>query len=147
MKSEMSVGRLPEGPTGRQIITFAPVDPGTAAREARDVAGLHLENAGEVGAFGTLDEVAGDGVYFEELGIAVVDSAPDQLGALSRAVNDSASPILAVEPEVYVHVFDTIEATAARCRKNRFRTIWPWLSPRVSRCSIGLCSGVTPPAE
>ena len=112
MKSEMSVGRLPDGPTGRQIITFAPVDPGTAAREARDVAGLHLENAGEVGAFGTLDEVAGDGVYFEELGIAVVDSAPDQLGALSRAVNDSASPILAVEPEVYVHVFDTIEATA-----------------------------------
>lgn len=109
MSTETAAGRVPEGPTGRQIITFAQVEPGTAVRETRDVAGLDLANARDVGAFGTLGEVEADGVYLEALGIAIVDSAPDQLGALSRAVGDSASPILAVEPEVYVYAFDTIE--------------------------------------
>ena len=108
MNTETTTGRLPEGPTGRQIITFAQVDPGTATREMRDVAGLDLSNARDVGAPG---EASGGGVYLETLNIAIVDSAPDQLGALSRAVDDSASPIIAVEPEVYVHAFDTIEAT------------------------------------
>lgn len=111
MNTETAADRVPEGPTGRQIITFAQVEPGTAVRETRDVAGLDLANARDVGAFGTLEEVAADGVYLEELGIAIVDTAPDQLGALSRAVGDSTSPILAVEPEVYVHALDTIEET------------------------------------
>ncbi|MDR6905235.1 subtilisin family serine protease [Agromyces sp. 3263] len=103
MTTETVADRVPEGPTGRQIITFAQVDPATAARELRDIAGLDLANARDVGAFGTLEEVAGDGVYLEELNIAIVDSVPDQLGALSRAVGDSASPVLAIEPEVWVH--------------------------------------------
>lgn len=111
MSTETAADRVPEGPTGRQIITFAQVEPGTAMRETRDVAGLDLANARDVGAFGTLDDVEADGVYLEELGIAIVDTAPDQLGALSRAVGDSTSPILAVEPEVYVHALDTIEET------------------------------------
>lgn len=111
MSTASTVGRLPEGPTGRQIITFDNVDPGTASREARDVAGLDLTDSREVDAFETLDEVDGDGVYFATLGIAVVDSAPEQLGALSRAVGDSTSPVLAVEPEVYVYAFDTIDTT------------------------------------
>ena len=108
MRTESTVGRLPEGPTGRQIITFDNVDAGRARGEARDVAGLDLTDSREVEAFETLEEVPGDGVYFETLNIAIVDSAPEQLGALSRAVGDSASPVLAVEPEVYVHAFDTI---------------------------------------
>ena len=110
MTTETVADRVPEGPTGRQIITFAQVDPATAARELRDVAGLDLANARDVGAFGTLEEVAGDGVYLEELNIAIVDSVPDQLGALSRAVDDSASPVLAIEPEVWVHAL-TMEDT------------------------------------
>ncbi|MFD4421111.1 S8 family serine peptidase [Agromyces sp. NPDC058484] len=110
MNTDSAVGRVPEGPTGRQIITFAPVDDATATRELRDVAGF------DIGAPRGLDDPAaaatGD-VYLEELGIAVVDSAPEQLGALSRAVGDSASPILAVEPEVYVYPFDSIDAPPA----------------------------------
>lgn len=109
MNTDSAVGRVPEGPTGRQIITFAPVDAGTAARELKDVAGF------DVGTPRGEDPTAvatGD-VYLDVLGIAVVDSAPEQLGALSRAVGDSASPILAVEPEVYVHPFDTIDAPPA----------------------------------
>ena len=109
MDTDSAVGRVPEGPTGRQIITFAPVDDSTATRELRDVAGF------DVGSARGLDDPAaaatGD-VYLEELGIAIVDSGPEQLGALSRAVGDSASPILAVEPEVYVYPFDTIDAEA-----------------------------------
>ena len=109
MDTDSAVGRVPEGPTGRQIITFAPVDDSTATRELRDVAGF------DVGSARGLDDPAaaatGD-VYLEELGIAIVDSAPEQLGALSRAVGDSASPILAVEPEVYVYPFDAIDAEA-----------------------------------
>ncbi|WP_156401935.1 S8 family serine peptidase [Agromyces sp. Soil535] len=111
MSTETASGRVPEGPTGRQIITFAEVDPGTAMRELHDVAGLDLANARDVGAFGTLEEVDADGVYLEALNIAIVDAPPDRAGALSRAVDDSASPILAVEPEVYVYAFDTIEET------------------------------------
>ena len=106
MNTDSAGGRMPEGPTGRQIITFAPVDDSTATRELRDVAGL------EVGRARGLDDPAAaatGNVYLEELGIAIVDSVPDQLGALSRAVDDSTSPILAVEPEVYVYPFDTIE--------------------------------------
>jgi subtilisin family serine protease len=110
MNTDSAAGRMPEGPTGRQIITFAPVDDGTATRELRDVAGVDVP-----AARGLDDPVAmatGD-VYLDELGIAIVDSVPDQLGALSRAVDDSQSPILAVEPEVYVYPFDTIDAPPA----------------------------------
>ncbi|WP_173922994.1 S8 family serine peptidase [Agromyces sp. Marseille-P2726] len=114
MSTASTVDRLPEGPTGRQIITFDNVDAGRARGEARDVAGLDLADSREVEPFETLDEVDGDGVYFATLGIAVVDSAPERLGDLSRAVGDSASPVLAVEPEVYVHVFDTIETDETR---------------------------------
>ena len=107
MNTDSAGGRVPEGPTGRQIITFAPVDDATATRELRDVAGL------DVGTARGLDDpaaVATGNVYLEELRIAIVDSVPDQLGALSRAVGDPESPILAVEPEVYVYPFDTIDA-------------------------------------
>ena len=110
MNTDSAAGRVPVGPTGRQIITFAPVDDGTATRELRDVAGVDVP-----AARGLDDPVAmatGD-VYLDELGIAIVDSVPDQLGALSRAVDDSQSPILAVEPEVYVYPFDTIDAPPA----------------------------------
>ena len=103
MNTDSAAGRPPEGPTGRQIITFAPVDDATATRELRDVAGI------DVGTARGLDDpaaVATGNVYLEELRIAIVDSVPDQLGALSRAVGDSESPILAVEPEVYVYPFD-----------------------------------------
>ena len=95
MNTESAGGRVPEGPTGRQIITFAPVDDATATRELRDVAGL------DVGTSRGLDDPAAaatGNVYLEELRIAIVDSVPDQLVALSRAVGDSESPILAVEP-------------------------------------------------
>jgi len=110
MNTDSAAGRMPEGPTGRQIITFAPVDDGTATRELRDVAGV------DVPAARGLDDpvaMATGNVYLDELGIAIVDSVPDQLGALSRAVDDSQSPILAVEPEVYVYPFDTIDAPPA----------------------------------
>lgn len=109
MNTDSAGGRVPEGPTGRQIITFAPVDEATAVRELKDVAGFDVGTPrGEDPA-----AVATGDVYLDVLGIAVVDSAPEQLGALSRAVGDSASPILAVEPEVYVHPFDAIDAPAA----------------------------------
>src|SRR6185436_15956586 len=110
MNTDSAAGRVPEGPTGRQIITFAPVDDETATRELRDVAGF------DIGTPRGLDDpaaVATGDVYLDKLGIAIVDSAPEQLGALSRAVGDSASPIIAVEPEVYVYPFDTIDAMDA----------------------------------
>lgn len=109
MNTDSAGGRVPEGPTGRQIITFAPVDETTATRELKDVAGFDIGTPrGEDPA-----AVATGDVYLDVLGIAVVDSAPEQLGALSRAVGDSASPILAVEPEVYVYPFDSIDAPPA----------------------------------
>lgn len=109
MNTDSAGGRVPEGPTGRQIITFAPVDEATATRELKDVAGFDIGTPrGEDPA-----AVATGDVYLDVLGIAVVDSAPEQLGALSRAVGDSASPILAVEPEVYVYPFDSIDAPPA----------------------------------
>lgn len=109
MNTDSAGGRVPEGPTGRQIITFAPVDEATATRELKDVAGFDIGTPrGE-----DPTAVATGDVYLDVLGIAVVDSAPEQLGALSRAVGDSASPILAVEPEVYVYPFDSIDAPPA----------------------------------
>jgi subtilisin family serine protease len=110
MNTDSAAGRVPEGPTGRQIITFAPVDEDTATRELRDVAGFDI--ATPRGLDDPAAVATGD-VYLDKLGIAIVDSAPEQLGALSRAVGDSASPIIAVEPEVYVYPFDTIDAMDA----------------------------------
>lgn len=108
MNSSDADARVPEGPTGRQIITFAPVDGDRATRELHDVAGL---DSGMVQGLGDSPaEAASHDVFLDRLNIAIVDSDSDQLGALSLAVADSSSPILAVEPEVYVHALDSIDA-------------------------------------
>ncbi|GAA2038489.1 hypothetical protein GCM10009819_24140 [Agromyces tropicus] len=103
--------RLPEGPTGRQIITFAPVDADTATRELRDVAGI--ERSMPRGLGDDPAAAASGDLYLDLLNIAVVDGDGEQARSLSRAVDDSSSPILAVEPEVWVHPLDTIDAMDA----------------------------------
>ena len=119
MNTDSPIGRVPEGPTGRQIITVRPGrrrhgHPRAARRRRlrrRHARGRRPGSRGE-----------GD-VYLDVFGIAIVDSAPEQLGALSRAVGDSASPILAVEPEVYVYPFDAIDAAGGvRGRRGRRRS-------------------------
>ncbi|BDZ54198.1 S8 family serine peptidase [Agromyces marinus] len=104
-------GGIPMGPTGRQIITFAPVEADAAARELRDVAGMERSMSRGLGD-DPAAATSGD-MYLDLLNVAVVDGDGDQIGALSRAVDDPSSPIIAIEPEVWVHPLDTIDAVDA----------------------------------
>ena len=48
-------------------------------------------------------ETKPEGIFFEELGVAVVESLPEEIHGLSAEAGTEASPILLVEPERFVY--------------------------------------------
>ncbi len=48
-------------------------------------------------------EAKPEGIFFEELGVAVVESSPEEVRSLSVEAGTEASPILLVEPERFVY--------------------------------------------
>ncbi|HEV2852579.1 MAG TPA: S8 family serine peptidase [Thermoanaerobaculia bacterium] len=99
-----SLAAEPEGNlTGRYIVTFRAGAQNQAMSLMSRSAGIGLVASAadfEAGAV-DLEQTQGAGaVYFDQLGVAVVSTPPDQLNALAAAVaEDDESAILAVEPE------------------------------------------------
>jgi subtilisin family serine protease len=96
------------GFTGRTLVLLEEGAGDQAIEALQDVAGLSatssVELAEEPVAIEALDA---QGVVFGELGVAVVDAAPDQVKALGAAVSGD-NPILALESERIVYAFEGI---------------------------------------
>ena len=106
--TEMSippVGAL--GTTGRYLVLFREGTPDAAAKALHNSAGLRVTRFGDMSA-AALDAPDGDGVMFDEIGVAVVDSDPDQLRQLGMAAADTTNDILAVEPERVMYAIGAI---------------------------------------
>lgn len=98
-------GIVAPGMTGRYLVLLREDAIQEGIQALSDTVGLTVANAAdfENGAIGA-EAVAGTaGVVFDRIGVAVVDSPPEQIMRLSAAAADSSSPILAVEPERIVY--------------------------------------------
>ena len=101
-------GSMPQaGQTGRTLVLLregaSEKGPGTLAQ----VAGISAVRAAELGDEpAVVEAVDAEGVIYDELNVAVVEAAPDQVRALGIAVTGD-SAILAVEPERLVHALET----------------------------------------
>lgn len=109
---------FPTGPTGRYLVTLRDGDTQSMTRALASVAGLRAASAAdfEGGRITAEGLETSEAVLFDQIGVAVVSAMPDQLAALDNAVSDNATPIVAIEPEEYVHIFrddDDREAAAA----------------------------------
>ena len=88
------------GTTGRFLVLLR--EGGSGAQTLNKVAGLKVASSADFSTAGVSAESldAAGGIVFEDLGVAVVDAQPDQVGALSAA---GESGVMAVEPERIVH--------------------------------------------
>ncbi|RKT53534.1 S8 family serine peptidase [Saccharothrix australiensis] len=90
--------------TGRYLVLLEDNSAAAGAREMNRVAGINA--AGAVESVTPADLEASDGIIFQDLGVAVVNAAPDQVNRLARAV-DEPGPISVVEPERIVRALAT----------------------------------------
>lgn len=95
---------LPTGPTGRQIIVLRPDTARAGISAINEIAGIRATAASELSP-AAADPSKGN-IFFEELDIMVVEGGASQMGALEASVFDSSSPVLSVEPEMYVVPMD-----------------------------------------
>ncbi|MBW4717435.1 S8 family serine peptidase [Saccharothrix obliqua] len=86
--------------TGRYLVLLDDSSITAGAREMNRVAGINAASAVE--SVSPADLETADGVIFHDLGIAVVNAAPEQVTRLARAA-DEPGPITVVEPERIVH--------------------------------------------
>ena len=89
------------GTTGRYLVLLRE-DGASGAETLSRLAGLRVASTADFSGVGVTAEGLGGagGLVFEDLGVAVVDAQPDQVGALAAAGD---SGVLAVEPERIVH--------------------------------------------
>ncbi len=100
------------GKTGRTLVLLEEGTAGQAAEVLLDAAGISAVRSGDVGGESiALESLDADGMVFDELDVAVVAAAPDQLQALGTAVTGENS-ILAVEAERIVYALETPLGTA-----------------------------------
>lgn len=100
--------QLPSGPTGRYLVVLRDVGQKSLVKSLKNIAGLSAVSSAdfESAAVNQQDIGKADALIFEHLGVAVVDVDPNQLSAMESAVADNTNPILAVEPEEYVHALE-----------------------------------------
>jgi subtilisin family serine protease len=93
------------GTTGRTLVLLEEDAGSGAASFLSDVAGLSSVSSAELAGDGTAAAEDPGNVVFEDLGVAVVDAAPDQVSALGVATAGE-NPILAVEAERLVYALE-----------------------------------------
>jgi subtilisin family serine protease len=105
----LDTSQLPTGPTGRYLVVMRDIGQQALAKSLRNVAGLSAVSSAEWESAEVTTEDIGkaDALVFEHLGIAVVSADPTQVSALENSVLDNAVPVLAVEPEEYVHALES----------------------------------------
>ena len=101
----------PEGPapgtTGKYLVLMREDAVEEGIRTLDTAAGLSVASASDYddGAVEGESLAESEAIVFNELGVAVVDTSPDQIQALGAATAEQAeqSPILAIEPERVVY--------------------------------------------
>lgn len=90
--------------TGRQLVLFATEATETATRTLAETVGLKVTSIppAETAAVDPDSIAASEAMVFESIGVAVVNSAPDQAPVLGTAAT-AANGILAIEPERVVY--------------------------------------------
>lgn len=101
-------GQLPSGPTGRYLVVLRNIGQKSLVKSLKNTAGLNAVSSADFeGAVVTEKDVSkADALIFEHIGVAVVDADPNQISSIESAVPDNTSPILAIEPEEWVHALD-----------------------------------------
>jgi subtilisin len=96
---------LPSGPTGRHLIVLQDVGQSALIKTLKDSAGLRAMSSAdfESAAVTPKDLSEADAVIFHNIGVAVVKADPNQVSTLESVVADNVNPVVAVEPEEYVH--------------------------------------------
>jgi subtilisin family serine protease len=91
------------GTTGRFLVLMRDEDGGAAARILSDRVGLRVARSSDFKASAAPGQVEGaEGVYYDEIGVAVVDADPDQFESLTAA-ETAGSAVAVVEPERIVY--------------------------------------------
>lgn len=99
-----------EGTTGRYLVLMEPGAIRSATRALYDKAGLTLASVSDFeGAPAKALQInASEGVVFDDLGIAVVNALPDQIGAMGVAVTSNPA-FQWVEPERVVYAIGEVD--------------------------------------
>ena len=93
------------GMTGRYLVLLREDAIQEGIQALSNTVGLNVANAAdfEAGAISAEAVAGASGVVFDRIGVAVVDSPPEQIRMLSESAADTNSPILAIEPERIVY--------------------------------------------
>ncbi len=94
-----------------------------------DTAAQGMQMLGQSFASTSADSI----VYFENLGVAVVDATPDELSTSSTSLNNSA--ILAIEPERIFYPIVNLQDTATATQVNESEYTWGLQATGVVNCS------------
>ena len=105
------------GTTGKYLVLLREDAVDAGVRTLSDAAGLSVTSSSDFdeGAVGGEVLAEAEAVVFDELAVALVDTPPDQIQALSAATAEQAdeSPILAIEPERVVYALQDGPPTPA----------------------------------
>lgn len=98
---------VPPGTTGRYLVLFKDDATEEGLKHLKKATGRTLAKAAEALSVGAADpgKSAGGDLHFETLGVAVLDSPPEEMQTMAADAGTESSPILAVEPERYVYAF------------------------------------------
>jgi subtilisin len=107
-RAEMPPSGMPGGTTGRFLVLLreGATDEGVTALQKST--GRTLTSAAKaLTALGIEMEQRPEGIVFETLGVAVVESSPEEIQGAMAEAGTEASPILHVEPERFVYALAT----------------------------------------
>ena len=101
------------GTTGRYLVLLREDAVKSAAKTLRDIAGLRTTTTADFteGAVGGEQLATAEALIFDDLGVVVVNTPPDQIKTLSAAAAEDTA-ILAVEPERIVYALRSAAAPA-----------------------------------
>ena len=104
---------VPPGTTGRYLVLLREGAGKAGAKALWDTAGLRVASTADFsdGAVEGKELAEAEAILFEDLGVAVVDTPPEQIQALSAAAAED-NAILAIEPERVVYAMPAAAAPA-----------------------------------
>lgn len=99
----------PGGTTGRYLVLLREDAIEEGIKSLRKTTGRTIASATETLNLTAADasRVTSESMFFENLGVAVVDSPPEQMQAMAAEIGTEASPIIHIEPERYVYALAT----------------------------------------
>ncbi len=104
---EFRAGGLQGGTTGRYLVLLREDATDEGLKALRKTTGRSIASAAEVFSVSTAEaaKAAPEGIIYETLGVAVVDSPPEQMQSMAAEAGTESSPFLHVEAERYVYAF------------------------------------------